>query len=247
MGSFSPAKFDLVRVARPVLQLILLVVFLFFFGLPAIATYRRKEVLVVENKKDTGGIPFPAITVAAWIQEATDGCYQLNKTIEQCIEDNSLGSSDLIKGVLLGFEAQASLNLTKEMLTEDSTHLWSGRFYTLNLPLTIGPDDDTDQVYIFLSNISMEYQLFIHDPKFYIYSDNPVLPMEVRSFNTRSTVSRYYRLNLVEMNELDVPSDPCNTAPDFNFHSCVKMSVAQKVSCSLLRKAIFLHLFVGWL
>ena len=177
--------------------------------------------------------------MAAWIQEATDGCYQFNQTIEQCIEDNSLGSSDLIKGALLGFEAQARLNLTKEMLTEDSTDLWSGRFYTLNLPLTIGPDDDTDQVYIFLSNISMEYQLFIHDPKFYIYSDNPVLPMEVRSFNTRSTVSRYYRLNLIEMNELDVPSDPCNTAPDFNFHSCVKMSVAQKVSCSFLKEKTF--------
>ena len=53
MVSFYLAQFDLVKVARPALQLILLVVFLFFFGLPAIATYRRKEVLVVENKRDT--------------------------------------------------------------------------------------------------------------------------------------------------------------------------------------------------
>ena len=56
--------------------------------------------------------------------------------------------------------------------------------------------------------------------------------MEVREFNTRSidkTTIDYYRLSLIEMNELDVPSDLCYTGLDSNFNECVKRKVAQKV------------------
>ena len=42
--------------AKPFFQLILLATFLYFFGLPAIERYRKKEVLVVEKKRDTGEI-----------------------------------------------------------------------------------------------------------------------------------------------------------------------------------------------
>ena len=219
----------LTKMARPVLQLILLAIFLFFFGLPAIETFGQKKVIVVEEKRDTNGIPCPAITIAAWTQNAPKHCFRLNQSIDKCVEENSLNSSDLVKGILLGYEVRSSLNLTKEMVTEDSTQSWHGRYFTLNLPLTIGPDDDQDQLYIFLSNITMEYQLFVHDPKFFIYSDNILLPMEIRTFNTRASKSSYFRLNLIEMNELNVPPDPCNTNPDFNFRVCVKKSVTEKV------------------
>ena len=229
MYSWAGLPVLLTKMARPVLQLILLAIFLFFFGLPAIETFGQKKVIVVEEKRDSDGIPCPAVTVAAWTQNGPKHCYHLNQSIEKCVEENSLNSSDLVKGILLGFEVRSSLNLTEDMLTEDSTQSWSGRYYTLNLPLTIGPDDDQDQLYIFLSNISLEYQLFVHDPKFFIYSDNILLPMEIRTFNTRASISSYYRLKLIEMNELDVPSDPCNTNPDFNFRACVKKSVTEKV------------------
>ena len=115
------------------------------------------------------------------------------------------------------------------MWAEDSTNYWAGRYYTLNFPLTIGPNEETDQIFILLSNISLFYQLFIHDPKFFFYSDNPGFPMEVREFSTRSSDNHYYRISLVEMNELDVPSDPCFTGLDSNFNECVKRKVAQKV------------------
>ena len=100
------------RGARPALQVILLVTFLFFFGLPAIKTYQKKEVMVVESKRDSNEIPF---------------------------------------------QLQLSLNVSKDMWTEDSTNYWAGRYYTPNFPLTIGPNDEIDQIYILLSNISLFY------------------------------------------------------------------------------------------
>ena len=221
------------RMTRPALQLVLLAIFLFFFGLPSIETYGKKEVIVVEKKRDNNGIPFPAITISAWMQNGPYECYNLTQSIEKCIEERSLSVSDLLKGIWLGYKRRLPINVTKDILTEESTHLWSGRFFTLNLPLTIGPDDDKDQVYFFLANITLHYQLFIHDPKFFVFSNNLVgIPMEVRSFDTQSSVSHYQRMNLIEMNELDVPTDPCDTNPGFNFHACVKKSVTQKVPFS---------------
>ena len=99
------------------------------------------------------------------------------------------------------------------------------------MSLTIGPDGDKDQIHFLLSKkIKFAYQIFLHDPKFFIFSDNPIaFPMEVRLFKTESSNSHCYRLNLIQMNELNVPSDPCNTDPNFNFWACVKESVSQKV------------------
>ena len=62
---------------RPCLQLVLLVIFLHYFGLPAVSRYQKMEVMVVSSRRDTGGIQAPAITIAAgnphgWRDNVTD-------------------------------------------------------------------------------------------------------------------------------------------------------------------------------
>ena len=238
--------------AKPLLQLILLAIFLQFFGLPAIERYRRKEVLVVENKKETDGIPFPAVTISVGPQQEPARCYESDDggSIERCIQNNPPNSSNLLKGVLLGFNKKVSLNLVEDDLTEDSTQKWTGRYYTLTFPTTrIGPDAEEDFVFLLLSHQKeFHYQIFVHDPKFFIFSDNPIaIPMEQRLFKTRSSNGTLYRLNLIEMNELDVPSDPCNADPDFNFRECVKESVSRMVFPSGQNPSDFTFTFLGWL
>ena len=218
--------------AKLLFQLILLATFLQFFGFPAIERYRKKEVMVVEQRRDTDGMPFPAITITVGTQLEPKLCYELDDgSIERCITNKSLNSSDLLKGVLIGSNG-VSFNLTEDLLTEDSTQYWNGKYYTLTLPaLTIGPNAEEDLVYILLSpQKKFHYQIFVHDPKFFIFSDNPIaFPMEQRIFKTGTSNGTRYRLNLIQMNELNVPSDPCNTDPNFNFRECVKESVSQKV------------------
>ena len=110
----------------------------------------------MEKKRDSNGFPVPAITISVWMpEERPYKCYYLNHSIERCIEAKSLSNSDLLKGVWLGYERRIPLNVTKDVLTVDSCHSRNGRFYTLNLPLTIGPDGLKDQVFLFLSNITL--------------------------------------------------------------------------------------------
>ena len=226
---------------RPVFQLVLLATFLYFFGFPIIETYQKKEVMMVEKKRNTHGIPSPAITIALWTQsEQNDVCYELDEAIEKCIDAKSLNRSDLLKGAMLGYQTNSAVNLTEEMFTEDSTHPWSGKYYTLNLPSYIGPSDSTDQLYLFLSNTTLFTTIFIHDPKFFVFTDNPgALPLEFISFKTRTSFSHYYRLDLTEMNELNVPYDPCNPDPNYNFQMCLKKSVSEQVLYNVAEIRIF--------
>ena len=221
--------------ARPTFQLILLAIFIYFFGLPIIETYQKKEVMTLEKKRNTHGIPLPAITIAVWDQ--TDICYDLDESIENCIDKKSLNRSDFLKGAMLGFETRTTVNLTKDMFTEDSTHPWSGKYYTLNLPFKIGPND---QLYLFLANTTLFTTIFIHDPKLFVYAENPgALPMELTSFKTSAGYSHVYRLELTEMNELNVPNDPCNPNPHYNFRTCVKQSVSKQVLYHFVKLNIY--------
>ena len=46
-----------------------------------------------------------------------------------------------------------------------------------------------------------------------------------------NTSSHYYNLALTEVEELDLPEDPCNTDPDYNFQACIKESLSSQVGC----------------
>ena len=218
--------------ARLSFQLSLFLAFLYFFGMPAIEKYRREDIMVVEQTKFTNGIPAPAVTVAVVDQINFDyeSCTDLNVSlIDTCIDANSKNWSEVLKGVIVGYERQKSLNLSKDLVREDFIQLF-GKYFSLNLTFKIGPDDSRDLTYILLSP-GFVYQIIIHDPDFFIYNENPAtIPMTMKYFDTRTVKSHFYRLDLTEMNELDHPGDPCNSSPDYNFQECIKESVSSKVS-----------------
>ena len=215
--------------SRLLFQLVLFTIFLYFFGLSAVEEYMRKEVMVVETEKDTHGIPFPAITIAVPDQLEEDVFSRCNMSIDKCIMARTFNASNFIESVQLGYERRMFINLTKEMLTEDFSQIWAGRYFTLNLPISIGPDDDEDQLFIVLYPQYI-YQILVHDPEFFIFTDNPTaIPQMNKYFDAQNTNSHYYRLVLTEMHELDIPSDPCNPNYDYNFSECVKNSVSMQV------------------
>ena len=215
--------------SRLLFQLVLFTVFLYFFGLPAVEEYMRKEVMVVETEKAMGGIPIPAITIAVPDQLEEDVFDRCNMSIDKCILARTPNASNLIESVQLGYERRMFVNLTKEMLTEDFSQIWAGRYFTINLPISIGPDDDEDQLFIVLYP-QFIYQILVHDPEFFIFTDNPsAIPQTNKYFDAQNTNSHFYRLVLTEMHELDIPSDPCNPSYDYNFLECVKNSVSEQV------------------
>ena len=105
----------------------------------------------------------------------------------------------------------------------------AGRIFTLRLAgLKIGPNDAETQFFLFLAPTFVNVML--HDPDFFILNDNPYgLPTVTRVFDAATMYSHYHRIALTEIEELDLPTDPCNNDQSYNFNSCVRRSLARQV------------------
>ena len=220
------------RGIKIVLQIVLLVIFLVFFGVPAIEQYQRGEVMVIETSKDTDGIQVPSITIVENKdkEELQGSCYSRNASVADCMLAKTHNLSYLLKDVMLGYSRREMQNLGKNVVTEDFAVSWQGRVFTIKLPLTIGPNYNEDQLYLFLAPNYTNVQLYFHDPSYFIINENPFgLPTLSTKFDARTVGSYYQKLALTEVNELDVQPDPCNTDQNYNFHACVKTSIAKQV------------------
>ena len=76
------------------------------------------------------------------------------------------------------------------------------------------------------------YRIYIHDPHFFIINDNlSSMPALMKTVTPNKTSSHYYKLILTEVEELDLPEDPCNTDPNYNFQACIRESLSSQVGC----------------
>ena len=111
---------------RILVQVILLTIFLYFFGFPAVARFAKKKVMVVETTKDNRGIPSPAITIAAINQIKHDSCFDKDASIEHCLERDTLNRSEVLRRVIIGWSRKKEINLTQENLREEFTSYYAG-------------------------------------------------------------------------------------------------------------------------
>ena len=233
---------------RALLQILLMGLFLVFFGLPAVKEYLKQEVMVVETKKDTSGIPAPAVTVTVMPSNRSQKaeCFDSTGSIEDCIEATTYNRSQTLHDVVLGFTKRESVGKEENFYTEDYTASLTGRQYSFNLPMKIGTNGNDEQLFLFLLPDHV-YTIFLHDPHYFVYNTNPVaLPTLMRKFDTRTTVSQYYRLALTEVNELNLPADPCDNYPENPFHACIRQNVSGQVSFKYAPVSLE-HSYSGWL
>ena len=233
---------------KPILQLVLISIFLQFFGLPSIHRFMDKRMLSVTSKKDTGGLAAPVVTTAprnprtkrGWSGNTTsypkvveDVCGHQQEHIEDCIRNETFSNLDAFKDVILGFTEKKSLLDQEGLWKEDFTTSWYGRTYTLDIQRKIGPDDKLDQFFIVLG-WNLDYRIFIHDPAYFVINTNPIgLPSLIFKISPNESKSHYYQITLTEMEEVDHPEDPCETDPEYNFQACVKESLSKQVGCRL--------------
>ena len=233
-------KGSLCKAGRIVLQILLLVIFLYFFGLPALKRYQRKEVTVVRSEKDVGGILVPAVTIASrnpqtqrgWraadaVSSIEGACGGFNGTIDQCIEEKTFEQSETFVDVLVGSSNSLSLLNMTDSLTTEFASTSEGRYYTINVTKKVGPND---QMYIALK-YGFIHQIYIHDPNYFILSYNPSLGHIMRIVNPNTSFNHYYNLIMTEVEELDLPDDPCNLEPSYSFQACIKESLSSQVGC----------------
>ena len=237
------------NIARLIIQIVLFGFFLYLFGLPAWRRYQDKKVLVVTSMRDTGGLEAPAVTVVVERNETSTGwkadilrtssfveryCKDYiakEQTISDCIEEKTYNLSEILESAHQGISF--SPKPIDAVWKEEFTHNYPGRQYTLKIPgrLRIGTYQLYDIIRLkFQPNLA--YRLFVHDPNYFYISKNPeTAPPSVDKLVDPDKLPYYYRLGLTEVEELNVPNDPCNDDTDYNFNACVKETFLKTTGC----------------
>ena len=248
-------------VSKLILQLWLLGLFLHIFGLPALERYLKKKVIMVRSVEKAESIPIPAITIAVngaksrngWKKQGavkkigTKICKKA-KTVDilvDCIEKGTYNLSEISSGIKMGVGAStgkhfaSKSDVTDQNWIEDYSHTYFGRIHTLvdTIELKSTSYLKGDSIRIDLKNQSDEesygYELYFHDPKYFYLNLNsdPGFP-RVRKEVYPELLPYYYPITLTEVVELpDMPEDPCNDDPDYNFKECIKEYKIKKVGC----------------
>ena len=87
------------------------------------------------------------------------------------------------------------------------------KYFTINVGDRIGPDYQKDELFVALN--SYFYEVFVHDPRFFTLNWIPVAFPALSRWNNFD--SHYYSLLLTEVEELNLPQDPCNEDEKYNF------------------------------
>ena len=114
----------------------------------------------------------------------------------------------------MGWDSKRNSLLGREdLIVEGLFPSLAGRakYFTINVGARIGPDYNKDQVFLELYRNNDKYDIFVHEPRFFTLSYNPVaLPTLYRTVAVKNSESHLYPMVLIEVEELNLPEDPCN-------------------------------------
>ena len=128
-------------------QIFLLTIFLIFFGVPYAQKYLEHNVMVVNHRRQTGGVEAPAITIIARNPHTNQGWKDEGKlmdmsegiimghcmesiSVEKCIREQTYNKSDVVNTITKGYNKQMTIMETIDW-TEDFTSQKQGRYFTI--------------------------------------------------------------------------------------------------------------------
>ena len=244
MGCFQKA--GIVFLLKAILQLILFILFLRFFGIPSMRTFQKKDTLVLKYEEDTGGIEAPAVTIQAiqngsgwkspgvgkvhWKSfEIFQHCAEINLTIEECVQKDTIELTDFLKDVRFGDEPNVSVSvLNSSLFKEDVTVTPWGRHFTFKYSRTMTQDAEKDCLKFVLDR-NFTFNVFVHDEDFFLHNFNPLGPPKNSWAFEGNERSFYQELILTKQRKKNLDRRPCQGDPGYSFTGCVKENLSKQV------------------
>ena len=236
------AKMKRATLAKSCVQVILLAIFLIFFGFPSLQKYLEDKVLVSEQKSEANGIPAPAVTICgkspktkAWkeatmLEDVLETCNN-SESAFVCVESKALSRKDIILDSWKGDESEESMQ-NSSLWKKQFFKLW-GSCFTFSLNQKIGTDFMRDELF-FLLNRSLVYIFYIHSADYFVMNYLPLaLPILRAKVFPNKDCRSYFTLTLTNQTELNLASDPCVEDEDYSFTRCIEEKLAARIGCGL--------------
>ena len=177
---FSSSRVLWISTARLILQVLLLTIFLCFFGLPAIEKYEKKGCYGGWDKqRNTRNFVSSNNNFSQEPETTRLPCPQFFIWKMHRFSKPTYNSSELLDSVVLGFTRREILNLVEASLREDFTVLFTGIYFTLNLSLIATPNFLEDQIILQLHQGHF-ISVFKHDPHFFLRLNPPISDKRIK-------------------------------------------------------------------
>jgi hypothetical protein len=240
-------------VLRVVVQVILVAVFLKFFGLVSYARYQDENVVVTTSKRAVETLPTPAITLCpgknmspyhgldqakalAILSAQVSGefldivCNDIKDgEVAQCIEDKTFNLTSVVKYFTNGLQGQQVSGA--QHWIPDFTITSYGMCFTLNSSFSMR--SKTSGALRFELDEGTDFVRYIHDPDFFFMSQSVGMPFNAKqmlSGNGKKILA--YAMMVIEHQKRNRASEPCNPNPTPTFTACIKESFSKEVECS---------------
>jgi hypothetical protein len=241
-------------VVLKVLLVCCLVVFFFkYFGLKSFEKYNSQKVFVTKTWKRPDFLPSPAVTVCSSDLDSGHGVKNVSKEqmkdkeksvleyvcadkegeeLVQCTEKTIFDLHDVVE--FEGYDHGNGVDVdTRQRMPLVESH-WKmslnsgkGACFTFQ-DFEHMPTGDVLKIGL---TKDLKHQVFFHDPKFFLKSDNPDIPINSNILDPGDY--ELSRLVLVEHENLDVPDKRCNPTQNYSFTNCVKEVFSKEVGCAL--------------
>jgi hypothetical protein len=214
-------------ILRIVMHLLLFAMFVYLFGYPSTVRYLNRKTHFLHERTDSSGFKAPSLTFCAQNMNSVKGwknekenlenrCKRHEDNLKHCIDSGSFNRSEILKKAYKGYLSKESLQ-HESIWKEDFENSYNARCHTFRYEAMLTKDDRIDQIMFFLDN-RYNYRIMIHDERYFWMSLNPLgLPSVMISITKSFREDHYYRIICTDITELNVPQDPCEEDPHYNF------------------------------
>ena len=245
----------LLKAGKVLLVVSLISIFLNYFGLKSWERYKNQKVLVIKSWEKPDFLPTPSITVCS----SSSGTGFKNVTKEtmrsataeeksifeyicgglegeglvECVENNVFDLGSIVQFEGYGPSIRIDRNTVKNFPINEEH--WKMKFDSAESPCRtfqnnqhIGTIEKGLRIGL---NQNMKHAVFVHDPRYFIRSKNPDIPvnecvLEPGTYDIMSMI-------VVEHRNLDVPSKRCNSEEKYSLTDCVREAFSKDVGCNL--------------
>ena len=172
--------------------------------------------------------------------ELFEHCKGINKTMDDCVEEDSLSLTDFLAGAKFENTYDPSLSIPIDYLTsasdwsEDMALTTTGKYFTFEFSKTFVFSDEYCLMINLFRNLNFTFFMFVHDEKFFVYNANTLgPPINYRTFQGNLLEKNHYQeLTLTKHKKLNLARQPCEEDTAYNFKTCVQESLSKKVKPS---------------
>ena len=240
------------RFARLIFTIVLAGLFLKLFGYPALMKYLESSVLIKVSTllplKD--GIPPPAITFCpltpvlpyptGWKNSTGEfrhvlhaECGQEFTNIADCVRQKTYKLNETLMGANAGMINPHPL-LNSSLWTSYLTTLQFGNCFTLEYSELFTADFEKHSIWLHFDK-NLMYDVYIHDPNFFLITNNLQVIPQARIRKIRSLTSKLqfdmYPITVTEHRNINRAKSPCAEDVNYNFMTCVNKMLEAKVGC----------------